>query len=1381
MMTKLWKYGLLCWLSGIISLSGTAAVAQIQVDDTLGAERSIVTPLDGLGLPIDLIDQGAQRGTNLFHSFLEFNVDANRGVYFSSPDGIENILARVTGMKPSQILGTLGTFGAGSPNLFLINPNGIIFGQNAKLDVAGSFVATTANGVGLGETGRFSASKPETSTLLSINPDVFFFNQLSPEAEIVNRSTATFPVLGFSFNNVPPERGLQVIDGRSLLLVGGNVRLEAGGRLNALGGRIELGGLGEPGTVGLDVNGDSLRLNFAPDSQLSDVTLADDGRASVRGTGGGNIVVNANNFTATEGGRLVTGTEGAGDGGDVIVNANTFSLSGQSSTIGSGLYNQALPGSSGNLGDIRINAKTISLIGNLGEDLGGETGLYNESYSDGNAGNIFINSDSLNASLNSGVRVGTFDSGNTGDVVVNVKDINLSDSSFIESATVFSQGNAGNVTINTEKLVIREGSNVASVSSDGGSTGTVSVNALELVELSGISADGLPSSLVTNSTGNGETGDITITTKQLVLRDGTLVSTDTLGASDAGDITITASESVTLSGTSTVNIGTLSFELGSGIVASTEGSGDAGNITISTGTLTVQDGGSISALTGDGSGDAGNLTIRAAKVEVSGESAPGTFDSSSSRLSVQSSGTGNAGILTLETEQLMIRDGGNISALTVDGSGNGGVINIRAKDIELIGTTADGVDASGLSAGVGEEATGNGGIITVETERLTVRDSAQISSSTSGNGNAGAVTIQAEDIELIGATANGSSGFSANVGENATGSGGNVVVETGRLILRDGAKISSSTDGQGDAGSVTVQAENIELIGTRTDGILPSEFSVGVSKDTTGNGGTVTVKTERLIVRDGAQISSSTLGQGNAGAVTIQAEDIELIGTRTDGILPSGFSASAVESTGNGGTVTVETEQLMVRNGAQISSSTFGQGNAGSITVRASDMELIGTSESKFTRESGLSTQTFGAGNGGNITVETERLILRDGAKIASGTAVDPFAEVTNVESGRGGTILVTASEFVELIGTSSNPSPTATSISSAVGVNSTGTGGDVIVNTGRLTIRDGAELSAATAGIGDAGSVNVHATNVELMGSSSDTLFPSRLSAEARFPTTIGNGGSVTVETEQLTLRDRAQINVSNQGIGNAGILNITANTLNLDNQGTLTAETNAGEGGDITLQVPELLMMRRNSLISAEARGEGNSGNIGINTQFVIAIPEENSDIIASAFRGGNIEITAQGIFGTEFRERLTPLSDITATGTVTFNLPDVDPNRGLLQLPTGLVDPTRLIDRSCNAGGAALASSFIFTGRGGIPPSPLDVLESDAIVSNWVSLDEEIPTQTYPESVTPNSSQPRQIIEAQGWVKLANGQIILVAESPTVTPQGNWQNPKGCKIPE
>ncbi|MEQ8957399.1 MAG: S-layer family protein, partial [Coleofasciculus sp. C2-GNP5-27] len=135
----------------------------------------------------------------------------------------------------------------------------------------------------------------------------------------------------------------------------------------------------------------------------------------------------------------------------------------------------------------------------------------------------------------------------------------------------------------------------------------------------------------------------------------------------------------------------------------------------------------------------------------------------------------------------------------------------------------------------------------------------------------------------------------------------------------------------------------------------------------------------------------------------------------------------------------------------------------------------------------------------------------------------------------------------------------------------------------------------------------------------------------------------------------------------------------------------------------------------------------------------------------------------------------------GVFVENRPDIDPNRGLTELENNFVDAESLIDRSCNAGGAALASSFIVTGRGGIPPRPLDVLESDAIVHDWVTVDEETPTQTYPESVTSNSAKPRQIIEAQWWLKLANGQIMLVAESPTATPQVNWQNPTGCEMPE
>jgi filamentous hemagglutinin family protein len=111
-----------------------AAIAQrIPIaDDSLGNERSQVSPFNPV---IDQIDGGARRGNNLFHSFREFNVDAGRGVYFTNPAGVANILTRVTGGNPSQILGVLGV--DGSANLFLINPRGILFGPGAQLDLGG--------------------------------------------------------------------------------------------------------------------------------------------------------------------------------------------------------------------------------------------------------------------------------------------------------------------------------------------------------------------------------------------------------------------------------------------------------------------------------------------------------------------------------------------------------------------------------------------------------------------------------------------------------------------------------------------------------------------------------------------------------------------------------------------------------------------------------------------------------------------------------------------------------------------------------------------------------------------------------------------------------------------------------------------------------------------------------------------------------------------------------------------------------------------------------------------------------------------------------------------------------------------------------------------
>ncbi|QHG15329.1 filamentous hemagglutinin N-terminal domain-containing protein [Nostoc sp. ATCC 53789] len=273
-MTKkygLYKYlqfglaGFVSWL--IVSIFTSKTLAQqsnIVPDNTLGAESSQVIG-NFQGQSIEVITGGATRQINLFHSFREFNVSGGRGAYFFIPNAsIANVLTRVTGSNRSEILGALGTiqvvgdnFAPSNANLFLINPNGIIFGENSRLDVGGLFVATTANGIQFGAHGSLSTSGSQPSQLLTINPSAFLFNQINA-APIINLSRTV--------NNTNPSviDGIQVTNGRSLLFLGGNITFN-GGVLNAPEGQIELGGLAERGIVRLNIDGNNLDLIFPID------------------------------------------------------------------------------------------------------------------------------------------------------------------------------------------------------------------------------------------------------------------------------------------------------------------------------------------------------------------------------------------------------------------------------------------------------------------------------------------------------------------------------------------------------------------------------------------------------------------------------------------------------------------------------------------------------------------------------------------------------------------------------------------------------------------------------------------------------------------------------------------------------------------------------------------------------------------------------------------------------------------------------------------------------------------------------------------------------------------------------------------------------------
>lgn len=503
--------------------------------------------------------------------------------------------------------------------------------------------------------------------------------------------------------------------------------------------------------------------------------------------------------------------------------------------------------------------------------------------------------------------------------------------------------------------------------------------------------------------------------------------------------------------------------------------------------------------------------------------------------------------------------------------------------------------------------------------------------------------------------------------------------------------------------------------------------------------------------------------------------------------------ATAVDASGSaGGDIQIQARQVILQGGSAIEATTLGDASGGTVSITASErVELSGTTadnpQDRRRFVTSISADNRGAGNiPGELTVNTAQLTIRHGARISA----------SNRRSGVGGNITITATDRIELVGTGISPGGLRSS-GISVQTRGTGTAGDVRITTRQLVMREGAEVSASTFGSGTGGDVNIQATEqVSLTGTSEDGSLRSRIVAEVGFrrevtisddpesnqPTGTPQGGDVNVITDQLRIQDGAGVSVSSRRPnGRAGNLNITANTIALD-QGGITAETRAGNDAVITLQNVDNLSLQNNSLISAQAFASATGGNVTIDATngFVVATPGQNSDIIASANQGegGDISITAQGILGIEERFSLPPnqTNDIDASsqfnqaGTVTINRPEVDPTQGLVALSSTLIDRATQIDRACSPKNGQL-SRFVVTGRGGLPLSPDQLLRDRTIVSpGWVTLDapsEQLSTEALPQQDERHSEQTHStetsLVEADGFNRGANGEIELVARSP------------------
>ncbi len=484
--------------------------------------------------------------------------------------------------------------------------------------------------------------------------------------------------------------------------------------------------------------------------------------------------------------------------------------------------------------------------------------------------------------------------------------------------------------------------------------------------------------------------------------------------------------------------------------------------------------------------------------------------------------------------------------------------------------------------------------------------------------------------------------------------------------------------------------------------------------------GSVQIFGRRLSLTDGSAISSFTLGEKPGKALIINtSESVELLGTgnsvnNESTVIGSSNLATVTVRKGKGGDINITTQKLTIRDGAGISTGTR-ISSGNSGNLTINASDFVALSgSSPFTGVSSISVSTNTTGNAGNLTLNTGTLNITGGGKISAQTQ----------NSGQGGNLNITASKLINLSGQGIDidvaPDGTETFFTSPSSLTATSEGsgkaGNLSLITPQLTVTNNAEITASTSKMGNGGNLEINANQIELNNQG-------KLLASSEG---TGQAGNLDIQADQVRLDNGSKITVSSSGTGNAGNLNIKANNVFLDNQSQLIAETATGEGGNITLDLSEILLLRNNSLISATAGtegGGGNGGNIDINAKFVVGFPGENSDIIANAFtgQGGNIQINALGIFGIEPRESLTPLSDITASSTfgqfgiVSINRVDVDPQSSLLTLPAEVINPRDLIVQACAQGGEFSQGEFYVTGRGGLPTNPQQNLEVNTGLTN------------------------------------------------------------------
>ena len=731
---------------------------------------------------------------------------------------------------------------------------------------------------------------------------------------------------------------------------------------------------------------------------------------------------------------------------------------------------------------------------------------------------------------------------------------------------------------------------------------------------------------------------------------------------------------------------------------------------------------------GDGTGISlvgGNITIQAAGTAADGTPIqPAHLSAPGGQINLVSvAGPGEVQLANFEPSSAMALRPINLSQGTiVDVSGNaGGTVRIRGgsllMDTALI--SADSVDANGA---IDINMTGNVSIAAIDSPALTAR--------TTGAGNAGEIRISSGSMDV---TATSVTNFFSVIDTTTSGTGnaGTVHITTGDLTVAGGLVnfIDTGTSGPnpGRGGDVTITAHNIQMEdATITTGNFTASFIDGSGAGTAGN---VTITADSLRMAGSSQIvtdSTDFVSIGRGGDIILNVRNIDLetadlssqgyehggaIKITADQILSESSLVQTLTVSDTGGPITVNAKTIELTDGASFASNTVGNGNAGSISIVATDHFSLGGSL-LFGRPSAIITTSSGAvgtaGAAGDIFITTPRLDITSGARIDTSTAT----------SGHGGNVTIHATGPISMSGEaasqsveplfnlgSQQPSGIYTRTVGGHCSGLCGNAGNISITTGSMTTGSGAQINSGTSSNGQGGNITITAANtVGLSGTLSTGQAGGIQSRTTGADPDAGAGGNIALTASQgVTISNGASVSASSRGPGNTGNILINAGNQFAMTNSSVTTQANQASGGIIKITTnPNGTVQLTNSTISASVLdGAGGGGSVNIDPQFVILL---NSKILANAVQGpgGNISITTNLLLP-DASSVISASSKFGVNGTVTIQSPNA-PGAGEIQpLGKSPLLATSLLNQRCASLAGGEFSSFTVAGRDSLPTEP------------------------------------------------------------------------------